>query len=990
MGLISSILTLTWITETSLGFVGNRVDESLANKLNVIKRRVKDYLSAIDIPANNDLQKAVECSHWLATKVFCEELKKQSFPSDILNRIFEVANEQINLIKSKDDIQNLEISSSDIESIILGDEQDINDLLKRKILDFHIRDLSHLLKERERTHSSFENFEQNIRSGLDNLDWFNVACSFLNDSLTGDNNKAKDAFNNYYLAKISKNAEENQQLLMSITNTMNGFVTAIGKERFEEFKLFVKTDLKEIKEKIADIFNQQPTLIYDYSHQTQSENKAIFRRRYVPFVGREEEIKQLHTFFESENLLEWQLVTSAGGSGKSRLAMEFCYALAERNKDYQLGFYRVNDKDRIDWYKWQPLNKTLIVIDYVTANYKTILEILTTLYLRVNSLIYPVRFLLLEREKNGEWWKAFDACIIGGEIPKPFADTIALPPLSNNLLQIIAFCLQKANKFLPNSEKGWYEVLENLRKIDPLERPLFAFYVGLALANGENVRNWKVEDLLDNHLKREETHFWKNEVDNKDLLDKHKNLVALATMMGGINYDVLYNILDKKYAYLPSIEEFRVDIYKNLSSANDEVLFPLEPDILGEYFVHKQFQKDPNTLKNRNKNSELIGEAWTNAPLNMTFFVLRFYQDFYDSNIRDALLKLPLNINENISYFYCSMFLSLSGIMIKNNSVNETEELWQQIKIICDEKSSDRILIKKVMNAYNLSLYFSQILSFEKAEKYYQEIEDMTSIAHPVEVLKEILVNKVQTLYNLIYYFAENGLFEKAECYYDQIVLMVSYNSENQEVLKETLIWKAKATYHLSLAFGRVNAVEKSERYYSKIAEMSLENHSLELRHEILKIRAKSIYSLVYSLGNHGLFEKAEKYYFELKEMSHAQYPLEVLKEILRNRVESALYYYKLKHFTSWQLALNWLVEELLKSYEKNQIAEIAIKVEYAFLDFYKKYRKEIPGQTDKQIKSLLVELVRLFHQDISWQPYIGLIIKDFKEFSLLPDAPQE
>lgn len=353
MGLISSILTLTWITETALGFVGNRVDESLASKLNVIKKRVKEYILDTDIPLNNDFQKAVECSHWLATKVFCEELKKRNFPPDILNRIFEVANEQIHLIKSKDYIQNLEISSSDIESIILGDEQNINDLLKRKILDFHIRDLSRLLKERERTHSSFENFEQNIRSGLDKLDWFNLACSFLNDSLTGDNNKAKDAFNNYYLVKISKNAEENQRLLMSITSTMNGFVNAIGKERFEEFKLLVDTKLHEISnslnklnENVVDKISQLREEIL----KNVGENNGLKNERFLTglpinlnfeLIGRENDLNRLIQLIENQNRI---LIYGMRGLGKTTLSKFVLRRLLLENKiDYVAWLSNGND-----------------------------------------------------------------------------------------------------------------------------------------------------------------------------------------------------------------------------------------------------------------------------------------------------------------------------------------------------------------------------------------------------------------------------------------------------------------------------------------------------------------------------------------------------------------------------------------------------------------------------------------------------------------------
>lgn len=246
----------------------------------------------------------------------------------------------------------MEVNNSDIESIILGEEQNINDLLKRKILDFHVKDLSHLLNERERTHSSFENFEQNIRNGLDNLDWFNLACSFLNDSLTGDNNKAKDAFNNYYLAKISKNAEENQQLLMSITNTMNGFFNVIGKERFEEFKLLVDTKLHEISDSLNKL-NESVDKVSQFSEEilkNVGENNGLKNERFLTglpinlnfeLIGRENDLNRLIQLLEYQDRV---LIYGMRGLGKTTLSKFVLRRLLLENKiDYVAWLSTGND-----------------------------------------------------------------------------------------------------------------------------------------------------------------------------------------------------------------------------------------------------------------------------------------------------------------------------------------------------------------------------------------------------------------------------------------------------------------------------------------------------------------------------------------------------------------------------------------------------------------------------------------------------------------------
>jgi hypothetical protein len=942
----------------------------------------------------------------------------------------------------------------------------------------------------------------------------------INEKITSGNNKI--------LAEIHE--LKNQKDTFSSTK----FKTYLDDEceglhlRFNE--IFVV--LVEIKEKVTEIHNPQPTLTYDFSHQVQSENKAIFRRRYVPFVGREAEMENLFAFFHSPNLLEWQLITSAGGSGKSRLAMEFCYALAAQNKDYELGFYSVNGKDKIDWQKWQPLNKTLIVIDYVATDYKTILEILAALYLRVNTLQYPVRFLLLEREKNGEWWKKFEEYYkVENYIPNPFGEAIDLPPLYNYLKPIIVFCLQKANKPSPNTEKEWYEIIENLLTIDPLGRPLFAFYVGLALANGETIRNWKVEDLLENHLKREETHFWKNENTNHDLLEKHKNLLALATMMGGMSFDVLDNLLEKKYLHLPSIDEFDTTIYENLSDIREETLRPLEPDILGEYLVHKQLQKDPkNPLKNRNKATELVGEAWHKAPIAMDFFVLRFCQDFLEYDTRINLLTLPTDANEETNYWYCSMFLDLSGVLMNKGLVSETEDFWKKIQTICLEKPSDRLLIQKVSVAYNLALHFGKNNLLEKAEGLYGQICGMESQDLPSEVLQEVLIKKVKAAYNLALHFGKNNLLEKAEGLYGQICGMESQDLPSEvlqevliqkvkaannlvahlgnnnllekaeglygqicgmesqdlpsEVVQEVLIEKVKAAYNLALDFGNNNLLEKAEGLYGQICGMESQDLPSEVLQEVLIKKVKAAYNLALHFGNNNLLEKAEGLYGQICAMESQDLPSEVLQEVLIKKVQAAYnlaldfgknnllekaeglygqicamesqdlpsevlqevlikkvkaasnlaldfgknnllekaegmygqicdmesqdlpsevlqevliqkvkaagFLYTIKEFESWHLALQWIAEELLQTYDKHPIAESAIRIEFSLIDFYRKYQTELPAETSEQIKQVLIKFATQYHEDDAWQPYLSFVIEAFKEFGLLPNGEED
>jgi hypothetical protein len=856
-----------------------------------------------------------------------------------------------------------------------------------------------------------------------------------------------------------------------------------NKKAFIAFQIWILQSIDTKIDTLIDHNNPQPNLKYDYSYQNNTKNNAIFRNRYVPFVGREAEMAQLQAFFDSDAPVAWQLVTSAGGSGKSRLAMEFCFELAAQNKDYQLGFLE-SDKTKFDWEHWQPLHKTLIVIDYVAKDYQDTLNLLSTLSKSRNDLKHPVRFLLLERDMHSDWWKKFEAYQNDNLIPNAYGENIDLKALEPmDIVQIIWFCLQNAQKPFPTDEE-WNIIFQNFIKIDPLARPLFAFYAGLALADGTDIRNWKKGDLLENHLSREDLHFSGKNID-PNLLAKHKNLVALATMMGGINMENLGIILDKNYTYLPNDEEFDTDIYENLSDYKDEILRPLEPDILGEYGVHKQLQKDPkNPLKDRNKATELTNEAWHLAPESMIFFVFRFYQDFFDYDLRKKLIQLPPDANEASTYFYCGLFVDLSGILVNNGLIEEAEDYWQKILEITEQISSNRILIIKAQTTYNLALYLGKNKFVDRAEGIYQQICNMAEQNHEAEVMKEVLVNKAQTAYNLALHLGNNNLLDRAEGIYQKLCEMVNQNHES-EVMKEVLIRKAKAAYNLALDLGKNDLVDraegiyqqiynmanqdyeeeevikevliskaqaaynlalhlekndlveraegiyeqicnmanqdheaevmkevliskakaalnlvshlgenklldKAEGIYQQICEMANQDHEAEVMKKVLISKAKAAYNLALDLGKNDLMDRAEGIYQQICDMAKQDHEAEVMKEVLIQKAKVAYFLYAKKHFESFDMALIWINEEILLTYNKFQTSEIALYLEDSLLEFYIAYQSEIPTELNQQIKSIIVDLVNQYVEDTFWQERRGIISGLLQQAGFISNEPSQ
>jgi hypothetical protein len=311
--------------------------------------------------------------------------------------------------------------------------------------------------------------------------------------------------NNELLLQLSATAKELEEkigksidLLRSIARIQNQILTVLSKQG-TDFKLF-RDDFKDFEKLTAA--SQEPALTLFYSGgETKPAQRFNFKERFTNFVGREKEVELLWKFFteEPENSFKWWMVTGSGGMGKSRLALEFC--LEARHLNYHVGFLATSDITRLDWSRWQPEYPTLIVIDYAITQHDQLIDsLLSTLSNHESSLSKNVRILLLDRNLRSDWLNKIKAL---PTVEKTFykddiSDVLTLTDLGDEFLWgIITQTFQESGKEL-NVNK--LEILAELEKIDSQKRPLFAFFAGVALAEGESIRDWNVSELLSYHL----------------------------------------------------------------------------------------------------------------------------------------------------------------------------------------------------------------------------------------------------------------------------------------------------------------------------------------------------------------------------------------------------------------------------------------------------------------------------------------------------------
>lgn len=411
--------------------------------------------------------------------------------------------------------------------------------------------------------------------------------------------------------------------------------------------------------------------------------KFNFNNRLTSFLGREKELAQLENFFSSEPMFSWWLLTGKAGSGKSRLALEIGYKLDPLGVEW--GFLPANEILSFEWR--QHFSKPfLIIIDYVQYSYRDVLVLIKNLSNR-SDLKFPIRILLIERENNGVWWDEFTSDYIASSTVHN-AEPLELSTLNNDsLFNIIKNIIDIEHKSVSLDKE---RVVEALEKLDNLKRPLFAMFVGLALAREANISHWNQDNLLhfviEDHLKLTKKIFAEYQ---ENYIYKHINLVAVATVCYGITNFNIKLIFEKKLSWLPYTDEFDSELYNYISYAskierkedweqvfysnksdNELQLHPLQPDILGEYFVLNSLEND-NRFKFRDQNrvKEFIELVESIGFYYYQDFVRRLLQDFPTHNkIKLFLIGNQTSYINNLG-MSCRLILDAMKYMYTKNTV---------------------------------------------------------------------------------------------------------------------------------------------------------------------------------------------------------------------------------------------------------------------------------------------------------------------------------
>ena len=429
-------------------------------------------------------------------------------------------------------------------------------------------------------------------------------------------------------------------------------------------------------------------------HMELSKDKGpyYFASDSVGLFGRKKEIEALHGFCEvtSKSLL-WWVVAGEGGSGKSKLCYKFTKEMEEEGWSVCWPQYR--SESDLDKCSDKLPNDTLFVIDYAEDNMADIYKWITTMGVAKYKYI-KIRVLLLQRrvEQLDDFADSRIAPDVNYENLRQamYDEPLWLGHLKDDALKsaINDFAKHRSDRKRRMTKDSTKLVLSKLKEIDgvtafheqELLRPLYALILTDAYIQGNDyITSWSITDVLDYVYKNEKKSIRRATIAGcgsigDRVASDSRIVVAYATIIGGftVTEEDLEASIPEVYKDLKKYEEREPDIVelfcenRHLLGFKDEkyICPPLEPDIIGEYFVLKVLSE----LRKKDQRQELIKSAW-GRPDKTVAFINRLFKDFSEAMLPEDLAEVPslfrfCTLPDSVTEIKFGEFLGCIGLTI--------------------------------------------------------------------------------------------------------------------------------------------------------------------------------------------------------------------------------------------------------------------------------------------------------------------------------------
>ena len=512
------------------------------------------------------------------------------------------------------------------------------------------------------------------------------------------------------------------------------------------------SDLADIKDAIAALSNPQPPLKLDIITGEREQVRFYYGARYVPFQGRQGELAALETFLNDAKMVSWHMMLGAGGQGKSRLALELCLQMGGA---WRTGFLK-EDSSYQGWETWTPDQPTLIVVDYVARRGERVGQIIRHAARNQAEFVFPVRFLLLERDCKGdeEWFKDLRGAGLSDQAVIDTAHyTLPAIDLPNPGADELWAIMTAMNAKLDDGRKD--ECLDKLSSIDEESRPLYAAFLAEALGENDDALKWNTTELARNILKRDQAKFWPENINRQD-----KNLLALATMCGSWPTDALEGLEDADLLPNPNDDaNYQHQAEMTGHPAGDEFQ-AFEPDLLGELFVLETLEG--NHLPAKKRHDALHTLAWHASPESMLDFLTRCARDF-PSHKTMKTLSMPLGSVDHDPKVIAFSISAIGVMAFYLRHTSETALMIEHAKALCSALKNNNNYIISATAARTATPLFYALTETQQLKAAHGLSEELFDLADRNPDRAEIQVPSAAVALDISFALINQGHFERAE-----------------------------------------------------------------------------------------------------------------------------------------------------------------------------------------------------------------------------------
>ncbi len=635
--------------------------------------------------------------------------------------------------------------------------------------------------------------QSSLNDARDKLEWENEN-SAISETFIKTLTSFANSFTPNSLSSIFKEAVGHPVSQEDINCWIDCFLERLSSKECEQLREYIKLE-QLLKSNKVDISKSISNINFKQPFRYNSNTTQLF--------GRENEMARLNKFIEQDEDILWWAVTGTGGSGKSRLAYDFAKKLEQSG--WKACYYTRYMELTITALNHDFCNtrcNLLIVVDNDAYDFTQLAKWIFTMgetnYSRKIRILIIQRISSIVDQENGMPWiknllghneVVFD-CFYSENDTK---NLLELQPLSDEDLESIAVSFVKKMGY--NTEEFGIDsqklVVKKLHEIDPKsKRPLYLLFLTNEMVHKKDIRLYNQETIMNDTFKREQSRirsqieeaFLVNYPRNKLLYDEIELGIAIATVHDADNRKLS---IESSCKYSTFSDEQFVSICEQFGLCQNGEFVPVEPDLLGEYYVMRYLHKFKNFL-------------------GLKSFWQRFFRDYYhllNTTYKEGLMNIFAFAHINAfeyyykglyeAFFICDDFeeqkyikkllLDFSGICDNEEWKKAYKEIWGQSL----QGISDDVIFSLAQQSYDMGFrpYVEEMLSYMDLVLTNKMFTGDMPKLHEYESTATAFGGYAKSIYaELKYNILAN--FESGERPYDETAILDCLNDLEQHYVK--------------------------------------------------------------------------------------------------------------------------------------------------------------------------------------------------------------